>query len=468
MHRNLLLSVLAPALCGAGCHDAALAPPDADPEVPPGYTSSPDGDGALVPTPGFPGRSARLGSAFRTRALGVLAAPDGSLWAAHADENDGDIFQNRALVIERFDPQLGAGAVVAQATITPADAQPSMLGHVALCSHPSGEITLAVFVSVGAPPTVGMPRTAALVVTRFAADGTVVRTAHIDEAGARVIDGHAAYMFGNDIHCASDGEDLLLITSTQDLRLYRLAADLSVRWSRPVMPLTPALIGEKALSGARALVAVAVDGGAVTAITLRNGDREAFAHSFGVMLPATSGDADVLVTRFGADGTRVSAGLLGGPGVELAAGLRVDSDRVSVLAQITVPTTHDIDLVLLAGDPAGGHTERAIEINLCNEDEAFDVIPAASTGGFVVAGSACSTPGDTSTQVGYVATIGPDGRRQGVTWFTGDRATQVQALAPTAAGELVLAGIRNGPTTAAREPASNEGWIGVVGAPANR
>jgi hypothetical protein len=205
------------------------------------------------------------------------------------------------------------------------------------------------------------------------------------------------------------------------------------------------------------------DGGAVTAMTLWSDDRAAFATSFGTALPATRGAADVLVTRFSADGTRGAAGLLGGPAAELVRGVRADGARVSVLTQITVPATHDIDMVLLAGDPALDHTDAAVAINLCDEDEIFDVIAGPGDGGsFVVAGSACATPGDTSTRVGYVATLGPDGRRQGVTWFTSERDTQVQALAPSAAGELALAGIRNGQTTAPGQSDSNEGWVGIV------
>jgi hypothetical protein len=259
-----------------------------------------------------------------------------------------------------------------------------------------------------------------------------------------------------------------IVTRTRpDLRLYRLAPDLSVRWSRPVMPLTPNLLAQRVLVDSRVVVANDHDGGAVTAMTLWADDRAAFAASFGTALPATSGAADVLVTRFGADGTRGPAGLLGGPAAELVRGVRADGDRISVLTQITVLATHDIDLVLLAGDPALGHTDEAVAINLCDEDEVFDVIPGAG-GGFVVAGSACATPGDTSTRVGYVATLGPDGRRQGVSWFTSERDTRVEALAPAAAGELALAGIRNGPTTAPGQSASNEGWVGIVSGPAGR
>jgi len=461
MHRSVVVCALATGL-GGGCGNPSAAPADAAPADAPqtAYTSPPDGNGALTPTRGFPGRSQPLGSAYRTRALGVLAAGDGSLWAAHADETAAAL-EERALVVERFAALLGTGAVVARATIRPANAQPNQLDRVALCGHPSGEVTLAVFAS-----TTGS-ETAALVVTRFAADGSVVHTAYIDDADAPVVDGHAAYRYGNDLDCASDGEDLFLVTSTLDLRLYRLAPDLSVRWSRPVMPLTPNLIGHRVQFASRVVVANDHDGGAVTAMTLWSEDRAAFATSFGTALPATSGAADVLVTRFTADGTRGPAGLLGGPGAELVRGVRADGDRVSVLTEITVPATHDIDIALLAGDPALGHTDAAVEINLCGEDEVFDVIAGAG-GGFVVAGSACATPGDTSTRVGYVATLGPDGRRQGVTWFTSERDTRVDALAPAATGELALAGIRNGPTTAPGQSTSNEGWVGLVSAPAGR
>jgi hypothetical protein len=85
----------------------------------------------------------------------------------------------------------------------------------------------------------------------------------------------------------------------------------------------------------------------------------------------------------------------------------------------------------------------------------------------VVVGGACATPSDTSTRVGFVATLGPDGRRQGVTWFTSARDTRVEAVAPASGGELALAGIRNGPTTAPGQRASNEGWVGIVSAPAS-
>ncbi|HSR96589.1 MAG TPA: hypothetical protein VLM79_05920, partial [Kofleriaceae bacterium] len=418
MHRSIVASVLAAALGCSGCSNAPATLADAAPADAPQieYTSPPDGNGKLMPTPGFPGRAQPLGSAYRTRALGVLAATDGSLWAAHADETEAAL-EDRALVVERFAPLLGTVAVVARATIRPADLKPNRLDRVALCSHPSGEVTLAVFAS-----TAGLD-TAALVVTRFAADGSVVRTAYIDDDGAPVVGGHAVYRYGSDIDCASDGEDLFLVASTLDLRLYRLAPDLSVRWSRPVMPLTPNLLAQRSLVDSRVVVANDHDGGAVTAMTLWSDDRAAFTASFGTALPATSGAADVLVTRFGADGTRGPAGLLGGPAMELVKGVRADGDRVSVLTQITVLTTHDIDMVLLAGDPALDHTDEAVAINLCDEDEVFDVIAGAG-GGFIVAGSACATPGDTSTRVGYVATLGPDGRRQGVSWFTSERDTR--------------------------------------------
>jgi hypothetical protein len=461
MHRAIVACVLAAALGGSGCGNAPAAAVDAAPAdaAPTGYTSPPGGNGTLTPTPGFPGRSQPLGSAYRTRAMGVVAAADGSLWVAHADETQVALGE-RALVVELFAPALGTGAVVARATIRPADLKPNRLDRVALCSHPSGEVTLAVFASTAGPDT------AALVVTRFDAGGSIVRTAYIDDDGAPVVDGHAAYQYGNDINCTSDGEDLFLVASTLDLRLYRLAPDLSVRWSRPVMPLTPNLVTQRLLVDSRVVVANDPGGGAVAAMTLWSEDRAAFAASFGTALPATSGAADVLVTRFGADGTRGMTGLLGGPAVELVRGVRADAGRVSVLTQITVPATHDIDMVLLAGDPTLEHTDEAVAINLCAEDEVFDVIADAG-GGFVVAGSACATPGDTSTRVGYVATLGPDGRRQGVTWFTSERDTRVEALAPGAAGELALAGIRNGPTTAPGQSASNEGWVGIASGPAS-
>ncbi|HMG53340.1 MAG TPA: hypothetical protein VK601_07655 [Kofleriaceae bacterium] len=460
MHRSVVVSVLAAALGGSGCSSPVVAPADAAPDAPgapTGYTSPPDGNGGLTPMAGFPGRSQPLGSAYRTEAMGVLAASDGSVWAAHADRTEATL-EERALVVERFAPSLGTGAVVARATIRPFSVKPNRLDRVALCGHPSGEVTLAVFASTAGPVT------AALVVTRFAADGSVLRTAYIDDDGAPVVDGHAAYQYGNDLDCASEGEDLFLVTSTLDLRLYRLAPDLSVRWSRPVMPLTQNILNQRVFIDTRVVVANDRDGGAVTAMTLWSEDRAAFAASFGAALPATSGAADVLVTRFSADGTRGPAGLLGGPAAELVRGVRADGDRVSVLTQITVPATHDIDMVLLAGGPALDHTDEAIAINLCDEDEVFDVIAGAG-GGFVVAGSACATPGDTSTRVGFVATLGSDGRRQGVTWFTSQRDTTVEALAPAAAGELALAGIRNGPTTTGQST-SNEGWVGLVSAPA--
>ena len=57
-----------------------------------------------------------------------------------------------------------------------------------------------------------------------------------------------------------------------------------------------------------------------------------------------------------------------------------------------------------------------------------------------------------------------DATQADVTWFTGPRDTRVEAVAPAAGGELALAGIRNGPTTAPGQSASNEGWVGIVSA----
>jgi hypothetical protein len=476
MSRAVLGPVLLTIICGAACSDPPPAPKDLPPVE---YTSPPDGDDALVPTPGFPGLSQKLGSAYRTSVLGVLAAADGSVWVAHADEADASL-KDRALVIERIDPQLRTSSVVAQATVRQADLKPSRLDHVALCGHPSGEVTLATFISTGGN-TPSESQNSALALTRFAGDGSVVHTAYIDDPGAPIIDGHAAYLFGNDLACAGVGEDLFLLTTTQDLRLYRVAPDLSVRWSSQVMPRTNKLIFEKAVTAIRARIAVGDDGIAVTAITLWAEDRALVASTSGAALPATNGDADVLVTRFGADGTRLSTGLLGGPGVELVQGLRVDGDRISVLAEVTLTkhedrpnNTLERDVVLVAGDPALNRTEQAVAINLCNDDYVLDAIPSSRDGGFVVTGGACGIQADTgsliSNRAGYVVTIGPDGRREGVTWFTSDdRDTQVQALTASLAGELVVAGIRNGPIT--HTDASelfNEGWVGVVSPPAAR
>jgi hypothetical protein len=59
MHRSLVVSVLTTALGGSGCGNGPAAPADAThaPDAAPaGYTSPPDGNGTLTPTPGFPGR----------------------------------------------------------------------------------------------------------------------------------------------------------------------------------------------------------------------------------------------------------------------------------------------------------------------------------------------------------------------------------------------------------------------------
>lgn len=454
----------------AGCSDP---PPSPDVVPPVAYAPSPDGDGALAPMPGFPGPAQALGSAYHTSVLGVTGAADGSVWVAYTDDGELDITRDRTLRVERFDPERRGGTVVAQATIRPMNFQANWLRRVALCSHPSGELTLAAFTSIAGERSV-----AALSLTRFGADGSVLRTGYVDEPGARMIGGHAAYFVGNDLDCVSEGEDLFLAAITDGVRLYRIASDLGVRWSQLVMPMTEKL-ALVAIYDTHIRVVADDDGGAATAVTLWAEDRAAFAASFGDELPATNGAADVLVTRFAADGTRRSAGILGGPGPELVRGLQVTGDRVRVLAEAALVKHPDVsngtlerDLILVTGYPARNLTEQAIQINVCKDDYVTTAL-AAPDGGFLVAGGACGVQVDSGSLIanrnGYVLALGPDGSRRAVTWLSGERDTMVEALAELPSGELTLAGTRNGSITHT-DPSErfNEGWVDVLAAPAAR
>jgi hypothetical protein len=470
MSRNVLTHAVLAIVAVTGCSDS---PPSPDVVPPVAYSPSPDGDGELTPMPGFPGPVQTLGSAFHTSVLGVTGAADGSAWVAYTDDGELDIRRDRTLLVERFDPGRRGGTVVAQATVRPRNFGANWLRRVALCSHPSGELTLAVFTSIA-----GERAVAALSLTRFAADGSVLRTGYIDEPGASMIGGHAAYFIGNDLDCASEGEDLFLAAITDGVRLYRVASDLGVRWSQLVMPMTHRL-GLVAIYDTRIRVVAVGNGGAATAVTLWAEDRAAFAASFGDELPATSGAADVLVTQFSADGTRLSAGMLGGPGPELVRGLQVTGDRVRVLAEATLVKHPEVpngalerDLILLTGDPARNLTEQAVQINLCKDDYVFAAL-AAPDGGFLVAGGACGIQlesGSLSTnRNGYVLAVGPDGRRRAVTWLSGQRDTLVEALAELPSGEIALAGTRNGPITHTETSERfNEGWVNVLAAPTAR
>lgn len=469
MSNHALACAVLIAVGASGCGDSL--PPEMVAPVP--YTPAPDGDGELAPTPGFPGPALTLGSAYHTTVFGITGAADGSVWVAYTDDGHQDLTQDRTLVIERFAPGLGAGAIVAQAAIRPRNYSANDLQRVALCSHPSGEVTLAAFTSIPGERT-----PAALVLTRFSADGAVAASGHVDEPGAAVIDGHAAYFAGNDLDCASEGEDVYLVAVTQGVRLYRVAPDLSVRWSRPVMQMTDKL-GLQVIYDGRIRVVAGGDGGAVTAATLWHDDRAEFAAIFGVTLPAINGDADVLVSRFSADGARLSAGLLGGPGPELVRGLQVAGDGIRVLAETTLVkhpdrpnSTLERDLVLLAGDPARNLTEQAVQINLCNDDYLSTAIPLPG-GGFLAAGGACGIQVDTGSLItnrtGYLLAVGGDGRREAVTWLSGLRDTMVQALTRLPSGELALAGFRNAPITHTDDSERfNEGWVDVLAVPASR
>ena len=453
-----------------GCSDPP-PPPDVMPPV--AYVPAPDGGGELTPMPGFPGPAQTLGSAFHTSVLGVTGAADGSVWVAYTDDGELDIVHDRTLRVERFDPARTGGTVVAQATVRPMNFGANWLRRVALCSHPSGELTLAVFTSIA-----GERAPAALSLTRFAADGSVLRTGYIDEPGVRMIGGHAAYFIGNDLDCVSEGEDLFLAAITDGVRLYRVAPDLGVRWSELVMPMTTKL-GLVAIYETYIQVVSGGNGGAATAVTLWAEDRAAFAASFGDELPATNGDADVLVTRFSADGTRLSAGILGGPGPELVRGLQVTGDRVRVLAEATLVKHPDApngtlerDLILLTGDPARNLTEQAVQINLCRDDY-ISAARGAPDGGFLVVGGTCGIQLDSGSLItnrnGYVLALAPDGSRRALTWLSGQRDTVVEALAELPSGELALAGTRNGPIThTAASELFNEGWVDVLAAPTAR
>jgi hypothetical protein len=453
-----------------GCSDP---PPSKEVAPPAVYVPSPDGDGELTPMAGFPGPAQTLGTAYHTSVLGVTGAADGRVWVAYTDDGELDIRLDRTLTVERFDPEQRGGTVVAKVTVRPLSFGANWLRHIALCSHPSGELTVAVFTSIA-----GERSTAALSLTRFAADGSVLRTGYIDEPGARMVGGHAAYFVGNDLDCVSAGEDVFLAAITDGVRLYRVASDLGVRWSQLVMPMTDRL-GLVAIYDTHIRVVADGNGGAATAVTLWAEDRAAFAASFGDELPPTNGDADVLVTQFSADGTRLSAGMLGGPGPELVRGFQVTGDRVRVLAEASLVkhpdasnSTLERDLILLTGDPARNLTEQAVQINLCKDDYISTAL-AATDGGFLVAGGACGLQLDSGSLItnrnGYVLALGPDGSRRAVTWLSGQRDTMVEALAQLPSGELALAGTRNGPLTHTDvNERFNEGWVNVLAAPAAR
>ena len=190
MTRNMLnhvvavIVVIVVIVAITGCSDS---PPSMNVTPPAAYVPSPDGDGELTPMPGFPGPAQTLGSAYHTSVLGVTGAADGSVWVAYTDDRELDIRLDRTLTVERFDPGQRGGAVVARVTVRPMSFGANWLRHIALCGHPSGEVTMAVFTSIA-----GERSTAALSLTRFAADGRVLRTGYIDEPGARMVDGHAA------------------------------------------------------------------------------------------------------------------------------------------------------------------------------------------------------------------------------------------------------------------------------------
>lgn len=468
MSRNALARVAVAITAVGGCSDPPPSPPEVVP--PAAYAPSPDGDGELTPAPGFPGPAQALGSAFHTSVLGVTGAADGSVWVAYTDDGELDIGRDRTLVIERFDPARPGGTVVAQATVRPLSFGANWLRRVALCSHPGGELTLAVFTSIA-----GERAAAALSLTRFAADGSVLGTGTIDEPGVPVIGGHAAYFVGNDLDCASDGEDLFLAAITDGVRLYRVGPDLGVRWSQRVMPMTEKL-ALVAIYDTHIRVVPDGNGGAATAVTLWADDRAAFAASFGGELPTINGEADVLVTQFSADGARLSAGVLGGPGPELVRGLQVTGDRVRVVAEASLVKHPDVpnstlerDLILLTGDPARNLTEQAVQINLCKDDYISTAL-AAPDGGFVVVGGTCGIQLDSGSLItnrnGYVLALGADGSRRAVTWLSGLRDTSVEALGALPSGELALAGIRNGPITHTDVSEEfNEGWVNVLPAP---
>jgi hypothetical protein len=470
MSNNVLTHAVLAIVAVTGCSDSPTSP---DVVPPAAYVPSPDGDGELTPTPGFPGPAQTLGSAYHTSVLGVTGAADGSVWVAYTDDGELDIRRDRTLRVERFDPGRPGGTVVAQVTVRPLSFGANWLRRVALCSHPSGEITFAVFTSIP-----GERAAAALSLTRFAAEGSVLRTGYIDEPGVPMIGGHAGYFVGNDLACVSEGEDLFLAAITDGVRLYRVAPDLGVRWSQLVMPITHKL-GLVAIHDTSIRVVAAGNAGAATAVTLWAEDRAAFADSFGDELPATNGDADVLVTQFSADGTRLSAGMLGGPGPELVRGLQVTGDRVRVLAEAALIKHPDVpngalerDLILLTGDPAQNLTEQAVQINVCHDDY-ISIALAAPDGGFLVAGGTCGLQLESGSLItnrnGFLLALDPDGRRQAVTWLSGQRDTLVRALAELPSGELALAGTRNGPITHTETSERfNEGWVDVLALPTPR
>jgi hypothetical protein len=402
--------------------------------------------------------------------MAVARGADGSLWVAHADETatqGGG--EDRPMFVERFDAGLGAGRIVAQSVVRPNDFTGGSPQRVALCSHPSGEVTLATFAAVA-----GETSGAALMLTRFAADGARLRTGFIDEPEAEVKDGHSSYSLGNDADCVADGDEVLLLAPTTGVKLYRIAADLTVSWRQLVMPLT-ANLALGPVYDTRARVALAPNGDAVTALTLWVEDAAAFTQAFGETLPPTSGVSDVLVTRFGRGGARISAGLLGGPEVERVRGVNAAGDQVAILAEIRVKKddepnqTLERDVLLLRGDPARNITSQAVQIDLCRDEFISGALPRPD-GGFWVAGSACRVQADSGSLIangkGFVLGVGPDGARGGVTWFTGDRDTDVQAVAVSTCGDLAVGGFRNGPLTHT-DPSEleNQGWIGIVDPP---
>jgi hypothetical protein len=458
LRRHLRRAALAPIAFVLACGTSGDAQGDGD-----------AGDATeLAPFAGWPAEVAvrATGSAFRTSVNRIAVDPSGPVWLLEEERPDGSEPLGAPVLTRyradgkreqtiRFDEGTLARDVVV---------------------HPSGAISVILLAPDG---TDGRYR---VEIQRRAADGALLRrtllddtpgpgeNVYYDDDGAHIADLPSPPRLSWSSHASAiaDGEALYLLAWTYGAKLYRLGTDHATAWSTQVMPANLGM----AYSFLSERLAIDDAGRVLVAYQIFEDDVHIYNEHFRRAPLAPIDSYDVLVERFGADGTPSGAQIFGGPGGDAPTGMVAHADGVVVTGGVR-RTKHDLpnrnkewDLFVVRGSVDRAAPDVYTTIDVARDDFAWGMAEAAD-GTLYLAGQTDYVQVDTNSIVeegkGLLLALSPDLQRWTSVVLPGPRDVIVQSIDLFGGGRVAVAGTRNGPLTHTDEAMRfNEGFWGTI------
>jgi hypothetical protein len=408
----------------------------------------------LAPAPGWPtGVEVRsLPAAFRTSVTSLEIDPAGKVWLLRDTWSDPSQLLG-VPILERYGPR---GHLEKRITFA---------AHAAVSSfvvHPSGELSVFVMRDDDGDTT-----DYALQILRLSADGEAIaewrfeeipgprESLYYDQTGVHElpVKGPFKLAFNSHVVGLPDGNGLYLLAEwTYSVKLYRLNADYSRAWGVQVFP---AYLG-MAFNFSPSLLARDESGRLHVGYQLFEEDAHIYGEHFQRAPLVPMGSYDVLVQRFNPDGAFSGTRLLGGVGVDHASAMTVRGGSVLVVGAARI-SKHDLpnrtmewDLVAMRGSLDDTSAGEYRTFDLARDDFGSDMAEAAD-GTIYIGGRTDYVQVDTNSEVengkGLLLSLSADLSIQTSLLLPGPRDVQVRALRRSPDGQVVFAGMRDGPLT---------------------